>query len=77
MEQQAEEDKRERITGLGRRTRDSKEELNDSPEIPDRGRQQTFPTSLRCASLEQQEHFSQLQDITDALPCHIHFLVYL
>ena len=36
--QQAENDKTERVTGLGRRTReDSKVESNDSPEIPDRG----------------------------------------
>ena len=26
-------------------------------------------------SLERQEDFSQFQDTTDALPCHIHFLV--
>ena len=28
-------------------------------------------------SLERQEHFSQFQDTTDALPCHIHRPVYL
>ena len=38
ISQQAEKkDKTERVTGLVRKTRDSKVESNDSPEIPDRG----------------------------------------
>ena len=37
MSQQAEKDKTESITGLGRKTRDRKVESNDSPEIQDRG----------------------------------------
>ena len=42
--QQAENDKTERVTGLGRRTRgDSKVESNDSPEIPDRGETSDIP----------------------------------
>ena len=37
MDQRAEKDKTERVTGLGRRTREeiAKVESNDSPEIPD------------------------------------------
>ena len=37
--QQAENEKTERVTGRGRRTREeiAKVESNDSPEIPDRG----------------------------------------
>ena len=36
MDQQAEKDKTERVTELGKKTRgDSKVESNDSPEIPD------------------------------------------
>ena len=43
--QQAENDKTERVTGLGRRTRgDSKVESNDSPEIPDRGETSDIPS---------------------------------
>ena len=44
--QQAEEDKVERVTGLGRRTckrGDSKVESNDSPEIPERGETPDIP----------------------------------
>ena len=36
-------DKTERVTGLGRRTRDSKVESNDSPEISDRGETSDIP----------------------------------
>ena len=43
--QQAEEDKTERVTGLGRRTREeiSKVESNDNPEIPDRRETSDIP----------------------------------
>ena len=45
MDQQAEKDKTERATGLGRKTReDSKVESNDSPEIPDRGKTSDNPS---------------------------------
>ena len=45
MDQQAEKDQTERVTGLGRRTREdiSKVESNDSPEIPDRGETSDIP----------------------------------
>ena len=44
MDQQAEKDNTERVTGLGRRTRvDSQREPNDSPEIPDRGETSDIP----------------------------------
>ena len=43
MDQRAEKDKTERVTGLGRRSRDSKVESNDSPEIPDRGETPDIP----------------------------------
>ena len=39
-------DKTERETGLGKKTRDSKVKSNDSPEIPGKGRHQTFPDPL-------------------------------
>ena len=42
-DQQAEKDKTERVTGLGRRTREDKVESNDSPEIPDRGETSDIP----------------------------------
>ena len=40
-------DKKERVKGLGRRTRDSKVESNGSPEIQAGGRHQTSPAFLR------------------------------
>ena len=43
MDQRAEKDKTERVTGLGRRSRDSKVESNDSPEIPQRGETSDIP----------------------------------
>ena len=43
-DQQAEKDKAERVTGLGRKTRDTKVEPNDSPEIPDRGEMSDIPS---------------------------------
>ena len=51
----AESDKTERVRGLGRKNKrgDKKEESNDSPEIPDRGFQQTSPASLRGESRKQ------------------------
>ena len=42
-DQQAEKDKTERVTGLGRRTREDKVESNDSPEIPGRGETSDIP----------------------------------
>ena len=43
--QQAENDKTERVTGLGKKNKrgDSKVESNDSPEIPDRGETSDIP----------------------------------
>ena len=41
--QQAENDKTERVTGLGKRTTDSKVESNDSSEIPDREETSDIP----------------------------------
>ena len=45
LAEKKEEDKTERLTGLGRKTKtgDSKVESNDSPEIPDRGKTPDIP----------------------------------
>ena len=49
MGQQPKKDKTERITGLGRKTREEivKWNQNDSPEIPVRGETSDTPASLR------------------------------
>ena len=53
--QQAENNKTERVTGLGRRTRgDKKVESNDSPEIPDRGETSDIPGLPSGSTLETQ-----------------------
>ena len=51
MDQQAKKDQTERVTGLGRRTRDSKVESNDSPEISDRGETSDIPGLIQEADM--------------------------
>ena len=47
------------------------------PEILSRIAQTTAVLTKVETSLEQQEHFSQFQDMTDAFPCHIHLPIYV
>ena len=47
-------------------------DVGSKPEILSRIAQNDSSIDKVETSLERQEHFSQLQDTTDALPCHIH-----
>ena len=60
MDQQAEKDKTERVRG------DSKVESNDSPEISNRGRHQTFPASFWGYVFLQHNYFAHTHHIEDA-----------
>ena len=53
MGQQVEKDKTERVTGLGRKTRDEIVKWNQMTALrfQDRGRHETFPASLRGFSV--------------------------